>query len=169
MHRKGNGHHEGQGNGKTGKDAARIRRPFLADLDAVMGLIRVCDLVAHGGPDLSEEELRTDWASMDLGRDAWLALGPSGEALCYVAVSEGGTGRIDVEFYARSRLAGGKRRRAPAGTGRGSGARDGRSNAFGSLAASPVPRGVLRSTVGGADGVARKLLKSVGYAFARGF
>ena len=74
-----------------------------------MRLIRKRDLMVHGGPDLSEAELRADWGSMvDLARDARLALGPRGEAIVgYAAASAGGPGRVDVEFYARPDAANG--------------------------------------------------------------
>ena len=126
-------------------------------------MIRACDLVAHGRPDLSEEELRADWASMDLLRDAWLALGPSGEALCYVAVSEGGTGRIDVELYALPGHAGGNIGAHLLRLAEDRAREMVVATPLGPSQHPPVPSSVvLQSTVGGADGAARKLLESVG-------
>src|SRR5919112_96461 len=87
---------------ETDPNADRIRYPEPSDLGVVVRLIRERDLTVHGGPDLSEAELRADWGPMGLARDAPLALGPRGETIGgYAAASAGGPGRVDVELYAR--------------------------------------------------------------------
>ena len=63
---------------ETDPDADRRRYPEPSDLGVIICLIRERDLMVHGGPDLPEAELRPEWASMDLARDAQIAFGSSG-------------------------------------------------------------------------------------------
>lgn len=150
-------------------DAALIRAPNLRDFESVMDLIRERDLAVHGGPDLSEEELRADWATMDLGRDARLASSRGGEVVGYATVSAGGPRRIDMELYER-----------PDATRREVGSRfllwaEHRAKEMAVAPSSPSQRppdacpATLQSTVGAGDVAARGLLEGAGYALARGF
>lgn len=151
-------------------DAARVRYPEPSDLGVAMGLIRERDLAVHGGPDLSEAELRADWASMDLERDARIAFGPSGEAIGYAAVSTGGPGRVDVELYSRPDAANGdagprllrwaERRAGELAAGTPSDR---------SRRPSDVRAAVLQCAVGATDDDARGLLESAGLTLARVF
>lgn len=50
-----------------------IRPPAPADFDAVLGLLQACDRDVYGGTDWTADELRQQWAEIDLATDAWLA------------------------------------------------------------------------------------------------
>jgi mycothiol synthase len=49
-----------------------LRRPTEADVPAVTELIRAVETDFVGEPEQSEQDLRDDWAELDLKRDAWL-------------------------------------------------------------------------------------------------
>lgn len=156
---------------ETDPDADRIRCPEPSDLGVVMCLIRERDLMVHGGPDLSEAELRADWASMDLARDARLALGPHGEAIVgYAAASAGGPGRVDLEFYARPDAANGDAgSRLLRWAERRAGELAAQAFSDRSRRSSDVRTAVLQCAVGAADVAARGLIESAGYTLARVF
>jgi GNAT superfamily N-acetyltransferase len=156
---------------ETDPNADRIRYPEPSDLGAIVRLIRERDLMVHGGPDLSEAELRADWGSMDLARDARLALGPHGEAIVgYAAASTGGPGRVDVEFYARPDAANGDAgSRLLRWAERRAGELAAEAFPDRSRRSSDVRTAVLQCAVGATDATARGLLESAGYTLARVF
>ena len=52
-----------------------VRRPTEADAPAVTALIRAVEERFAGKPEQSEQDLRAEWAELDLAADAWLGLG----------------------------------------------------------------------------------------------
>jgi mycothiol synthase len=52
----------------------RLRAPRLADAEAVTALVNLADTHDFGVADLEVEDVRQDWAALDLERDAWLLL-----------------------------------------------------------------------------------------------
>jgi mycothiol synthase len=49
-----------------------VRRPALADVEAVVELVAAYDSSLGAPPDASVDDLREEWADIDLERDAWL-------------------------------------------------------------------------------------------------
>jgi mycothiol synthase len=58
-----------------------LRPPTSADADGVLRVLLARDVADLGAPDFSLEALHADWASpgVDLERDAWVVVDPSGE------------------------------------------------------------------------------------------
>lgn len=81
-----------------------VRRPTEADAPAVTGLIRAFETELAGEAEQSEQDLRDDWADLDLARDAWLV--EDGGALAgYIALSTSGPplsdGYVHPDFRGR--------------------------------------------------------------------
>lgn len=77
-----------------------IRRPRVSDAEGVHALIAASDIAEFGESTGYElDELRDDWARMELDQDAWLALGPGGEIVGYAFVQQRRYVRIDAEVY----------------------------------------------------------------------
>jgi mycothiol synthase len=77
-----------------------IRRPVLADLDAVYGAIRASEIADFGEAEgYAIEELEGDWKLLDLGKDAWVAVAPDGALAGYGYVQSRRNVRLDVEVY----------------------------------------------------------------------
>lgn len=74
------------------------RRPTLDDVPAILAVVHASNIAAIGYADFSEEEIREALTApnMDLARDSWLALGPSGEVVGWAYLDNPGSG--DVEF-----------------------------------------------------------------------
>jgi mycothiol synthase len=81
-----------------------VRRPAERDVAAVTELVRTVETRLAGAPELSETDLRHEWAGFDLARDAWLvelddelagygALQTDGHAL--------GDGYVHPDFWGR--------------------------------------------------------------------
>ncbi len=52
-----------------------LRRPDAsADFDQVLGVVQAYDRAIYGDTDWTPEELREEWAGLDLGVDAWVAV-----------------------------------------------------------------------------------------------
>lgn len=52
-----------------------LQRPHpTADFDAVLDLLHACDRAVYGDSDWTATELREEWDSLDLERDAWVAV-----------------------------------------------------------------------------------------------
>jgi mycothiol synthase len=50
----------------------KVRRPTLDDVTAVLAVQCAADIAVIGDSDWTEEELREEWAELDLARDAWV-------------------------------------------------------------------------------------------------
>lgn len=49
-----------------------VRPPNLDDIQTVYGLILACDIAVYGEPDSAVGDLKDEWSSIHLERDAWL-------------------------------------------------------------------------------------------------
>jgi mycothiol synthase len=65
-----------------------VRRPLLAEAEAVDALIEACAAAEYGTPDFSPDDLRLGWTrpGSDLTTDAWLVLAQNGEITGYAEV-----------------------------------------------------------------------------------
>src|SRR5882672_2994529 len=59
-----------------------MRAPREEDAEAVVTLLRACDVAIFGEPDTDIKDVRDEWSTpgFDLGRDAWLIQGVDGAA-----------------------------------------------------------------------------------------
>jgi GNAT superfamily N-acetyltransferase len=77
-----------------------MRRPEPADAEAVHALIVASDVFEFGESSGYElDELKDDWSRMNLGADAWLAMGPGGEVAGYAFAQQRRYVRLDAEVY----------------------------------------------------------------------
>ena len=79
-----------------------IRAATRGDLPEVVELLNVIDVVEIGRPDSPAEDLESDWdaAGFDLGRDAWLAVGPDGAPTGYAyAGDQRRTGEFEGDVF----------------------------------------------------------------------
>ena len=65
-----------------------VCRPSMDDLRAVYELISTCDKAEYGSPDLTEEELRSEWSSptLNIETDVWVILSPENKLIGYAEV-----------------------------------------------------------------------------------
>lgn len=75
-----------------------VRQPALNDATAAAGLINECEIADYGEPDLTEEELRAEWAETDLN-DVLLVFGANG-SLAGLAAVNGNPERFNYDVYA---------------------------------------------------------------------
>ena len=128
----------------------KVRRPTGADLPAVTELIRTFEAALLGEPEQSEEDLATEWADLDLSRDAWL-VELDGALAGYAALHTAGPPLADGYVH-------------PAFRARGVGAR---LVDLVETEARVRELGVLQNAVLGADEPAQDLLRARGYREAR--
>ncbi len=66
------------------------RPPEMDDLEAVHKLMEACDIAEYGEPDITLEELRTDWQAptFDMGNDAWMVIAPGGKVVGYADMGQ---------------------------------------------------------------------------------
>lgn len=66
-----------------------IRAPLREDAEAVVALLRACDIVVFGEPDTEIEDVRDEWEApgFDLSRDAWLLHAPDGSLAGFASIS----------------------------------------------------------------------------------
>ncbi len=66
-----------------------IRAPRQEDAEAVVALLRACDVAIFGEPDTDIEDVRDEWGApgFDLGRDAWILHAPDGSAAGFASIS----------------------------------------------------------------------------------
>ena len=59
-----------------------MRAPRHEDAEAVVALLRACDVVIFGEPDTDIKDVRDEWAApgFELARDAWILRGADGAA-----------------------------------------------------------------------------------------
>ena len=139
-----------------------VRRPTMEDLGAVADFLVAVTVGEFGEPDYSEEDLRDEWAEMDLGGDAWLVVAPDGGIVGYTSVSHREHVRVDADGYVH-----------PGHEGRGIGtflvrATEARGREHVPLAPTGA-RVVMNNGVNGRNLAARRLLEGEGYAAARYF
>lgn len=139
-----------------------VRRPAPDDLTSVGEFLVAVTTAEFGEPDYSEEDLRDEWAEMDLADDAWLVLAPDGRIVGYTAVSHQAHVRIDADGYVH-----------PEHADRGVGTflvrvTEARAREHVPLAPDGA-RVVLNNGINGRNAAARGLLEREGYAAARHF
>lgn len=81
-----------------------VRRPTTDDAPAVTGLVRACEQRLAGKPEQSEQDLRDDWAELDLGTDAWLVEldgAPVGYGALYTKINTFADGYVHPDFWGR--------------------------------------------------------------------
>lgn len=80
--------------------AYTIRPPTTADVPAILGLMRACDLADTGQADTYDAaDLLADWASPDLTADAWVVAATDGALAAYGNLSVHGPSRIFADGY----------------------------------------------------------------------
>jgi mycothiol synthase len=89
-----------------------IRPPTPADFDAVLEVLQACDRDVYGGTDWTADELRQQWAEIDLATDAWLVEDETGAVVGVMHLCE----RRSTTFIGDGYV-------APAARGRGVGTR----------------------------------------------
>ena len=140
------------------------RPATMADLDAIYDLYLACSLAEHGSPDFSRAELLSWWRDedFDLPTDSWIVLSSAGVVAGYADVSHDPSGGLN--FGGRVH---------PDHTGRGIGGSLvawAERRAATLVASMPAETGVtLHQWVPVANGPARELLRSAGFAPARRF
>jgi mycothiol synthase len=73
-----------------------VRRPDPGDAEAVAQLMRAFELDTEGREDTSADDVRSEWVSLDLSRDAWLVEDASGAAVAAVTLRlDGGVFEAD--------------------------------------------------------------------------
>lgn len=79
-----------------------LGRPVAADLGEVYRLLAAHDIALIGFADLTEDDLRDDWAEpgFDPGTDAWLVRDAGGAVAAYAwACRKGTSADVDIDFY----------------------------------------------------------------------
>jgi mycothiol synthase len=82
--------------------APTVRRPSAEDLAAVLELCIAADTAVLGESDWTEEDLREEWADIDLERNAWL-VELDGRLAGYVSLYPRG-GRLNADGYVHPEL-----------------------------------------------------------------
>jgi mycothiol synthase len=130
-----------------------VRAPTPADAEAVAALVAAYD-AAHGAPpDVSADDLREEWAELDLDRDAWL-FELDGRLAGYACVF-GRPGTWSTDGYVHPEL-----------RGRGVGTEILRRA---EARARELGAGELRNATLHGDAAGRALFEAGGYAFRRAF
>ena len=62
-----------------------MRAPREEDAEAVVTLLRACDVAIFGEPDTDIKDVRDEWSApgFDLGRDAWIIRRADGVAAAF--------------------------------------------------------------------------------------
>jgi mycothiol synthase len=65
-----------------------VRPPTMDDLEAVHGLLEVCDIAEYGVPDITLGDLRTLWQgpTFNMVEDAWMVIAPGDRLIGYADV-----------------------------------------------------------------------------------
>lgn len=63
-----------------------LRAPATRDAKAVAALLRAREAIDLGREETTATDVRTEWAGLDLERDAWVLADEEGDALAYAAV-----------------------------------------------------------------------------------
>lgn len=81
-----------------------VRRPTVDDAPIVTELVRAVEQRLAGKPEHSEQDLRDDWAELDLGTDAWLVEldgAPAGYGALYTKINTFADGYVHPDFWGR--------------------------------------------------------------------
>ncbi len=67
-----------------------VRRPTMDDVEAVSDLLNVCDIAEYGEPDITLDDLRTEWQAptFHLDTDAWMIIAPGGKPVGYADMGQ---------------------------------------------------------------------------------
>ncbi len=67
-----------------------VRPPEMDDLEAVHKLLEACDIADYGKPDITLDELRTEWQApnFDMENDAWMVSAPGGRVVGYADMGQ---------------------------------------------------------------------------------
>ena len=67
-----------------------VRPPEMDDLEAVHKLMEACDIADYGVPDITLEEMRTEWQAptFDMEHDAWMVIAPGGRVVGYADMGQ---------------------------------------------------------------------------------
>ena len=67
-----------------------VRRPTMDDVEAVSDLLNVCDIAEYGEPDITLDDLRTEWQAptFHLDSDAWMIIAPGGKLVGYADMGQ---------------------------------------------------------------------------------
>ena len=67
-----------------------VRRPTMDDVEAVSDLLNVCDIEEYGEPDITLDDLRTEWQAptFHLDSDAWMVTAPGGKLVGYADMGQ---------------------------------------------------------------------------------
>jgi GNAT superfamily N-acetyltransferase len=137
-----------------------VRRPAVDDLGVVLALAQAADVAVWGDSDLTEPDLRDEWAELDFDRNAWL-VEVDGRVAGYASFENRGAGRLAADGYVHPEL-----------TGRGVGAellRLTEERAREELATIPEGRVYLQSATLKGDDAAERLFLAHGYRPVRHF
>src|SRR5436309_2375753 len=79
-----------------------VRRPSMDDLKAVYELLSTCDIAEYGTPDLTEEELRSEWSSptLNIETDVWVVVSSENKVIGYASVGD----KEHVRIFAFTRV-----------------------------------------------------------------
>jgi mycothiol synthase len=79
-----------------------VRRPTLDDVEAVSDLLNVCDTAEYGEPDITLDDLRTEWQAptFHMDTDAWMVIAPGGKLVGYADMGQ----RQHAKIYAFVRV-----------------------------------------------------------------
>ncbi len=79
-----------------------VRRPTMDDVEAVSDLLNVCDTAEYGEPDITLDDLRTEWQAptFHLDTDAWMVIAPGGKLVGYADMGQ----RQHAKIYAFVRV-----------------------------------------------------------------
>ena len=64
----------------------------MDDVQAAYELLSACDIAEYGEPDVTEEELRSEWSSptLNIETDVWVVLSPGDKIIGYAEVGQRG-------------------------------------------------------------------------------
>jgi mycothiol synthase len=79
-----------------------VRRPTMDDAKVVSDLLNVCDIAEYGEPDITLDDLRTEWQApgFHLDSDAWMVIAPGGKLVGYADMGQ----RQHAKIYAFVRV-----------------------------------------------------------------
>jgi mycothiol synthase len=144
-------------------DGFLLRAPTLDDAQAVTDLVNLCAVADGDVPDLSRDDVLTEWGSpsFNLLTDAWLVTTPDGVLVGTEEAVREDTTRFRIDGYVH-----------PAYRSRGLGTalvRQAEAWVCERLPAASGERVVVRAGVSGQDAAARELFGTEGFTIARHF
>ncbi len=141
---------------------SRVRAPARADLEAIAGLLNVCDVAETGRPDTTLDDVAGDWglAGFELSRDAWVAESGDGRVVGYAyAGDQARSGELEADVWVHPEHA------EPELARRLLGLAERRARQIASRRGYPAP--VLEVFCSGTNTAKRALLRERGFALRR--